>query len=828
MSRWLLLNVVLAFGLLTSCGISKHLSEDEFLLTENKIIFPEGKIENNKLIKAELATLYKQTPNSNWLFFVKVPTNFYFWNERTERDSTEDTNLEAALRRLINKRIAEPPAIYQQKLAETTRDNMKFYLRNKGYFDAEVSFSYQSKKPRKKDVIPKEVKVTYEVFPGKRYMSDSIVFVAKDSNILNILNRYKESSKFWGNKPIDSGLYDAEVTRIINLMRNSGYADFTSNYVDTLSVDTSKFVVNDMGDRLDTVGQKTVMELEILNPNNGGQHEVYTIGEVVIGLKYLDSVKVDLVEYGDLIFRKKTGTKFKVKPKAIEHYFEFKPGEIYNQRKINLTNNRLTQLDIFRFVSLNAKADSLNRMNFDISLNHRKKWETGFDIEPNFTERNVTSDPLNLFGLSTSLFLGNNNLLRGAESLNSSAFFGIERNLDRINAFEIRLTNEVNIPRHIDYLGLYKGLKKIGVVRSKFYKNLKRLSPTRISLGYNYLDLYDLYRYHLFNASYGYDIKPKNNRYILKNLGIDLLRPTTQPIFDTLLLSSPFLANSFGDQLFTGFLLREFNFIRTTKESVHRESYYFQLFSELSGLEILAANNLYNSLSGNNEEWRLGNDLEFSQYVKFEIDGRYNKRYSSKLSLATRINVGIARPFGNSNDVPYVKQFYSGGPQSIRAWGARGLGPGSYSDPLNSNPNNRLLFYQTGDFKFEMNGELRFFVTRIWAIKLEGAYFLDIGNVWTINEDPGRPGSQLQWRPTLDQFGNEVGDNFFKEMAVGHGIGSRFDFSYFLLRFDIGYPLKNPFLTELPNGNSTYWSINPQVANPLRLFNFNLGINYPF
>lgn len=828
MRRWLLLNVVLAFGLLTSCGISKHLSDEERLLTENKIVFPEGKIKDQKLVKAELTTLFKQTPNSDWLFFVKIPTNFYFWNERTQRDSIKDTNLEAALRRLINKRIAEPPSIYREELAETTRENMKFYLRNKGYFDAEVGFTDQSKKPKKKNVIPKEVKVTYEVFPGKLYMSDSIVFVAKDPKILEILNRYKESSKFWGNKPIDSGLYDAEVSRIINLLRNSGYANFTSNYVDTLSVDTSVYIVNEVGTKLDTVGQKTVMELEVLNPNNGGQHQVYTIGDIIIGPRYGDSVKVDLVDYKGLVFRKEKGTKFKVKPKTVEHYFEFKPGEVYNQRKINLTNNRLTQLDVFRFVSLSAQPDSLNRMNFDISLNHRKKWETGFDIEPNFTERNVTSDPLNLFGLSTSLFLSNNNLLRGAESLNSSAFFGIETNLSLTNAFEIRFNNEVNIPRYIDYFGLYKGLKKIGVVRPKFYKNLKKLSPTRVSLGYNYLSLTNLYNYHLFNASYGYDIKPKNNRYILKNLGIDLLTPTTQPTFDTLLMNSPFLENSFGDQLFTGFLLREFNFIRTTKESIHRESYYFQLFTELSGLEILGANKLANSLSGNKEVWRLGNDLEFSQYAKLEIDGRYNKRYTTKLSLAARLNIGIARPFGNSAEVPYVKQFYSGGPQSIRAWGARGLGPGSYLDSLNINPDNRLLFFQTGDFKFEMNGELRFFVTRIWAIKLEGAYFVDVGNVWTIKEDPDRPGSQLQWRPTEDAFGNKVGANFFKEMAIGHGIGSRFDFSYFLLRLDVGYPIKNPYTTDLNNGNTTYWSINSQVDNPWRLFNFNLGINYPF
>ena len=279
---------------------------------------------------------------------------------------------------------------------------------------------------------------------------------------------------------------------------------------------------------------------------------------------------------------------------------------------------------------------------------------------------------------------------------------------------------------------------------------MKRLSPTQVSLGYNFLALFDLYSYHIFNSSYGYDLKPKNNRYILKNLGIDLLRPTTQPAFRDLLDNNPFLANSFGDQLFTGFLMRDFDFIRTTKESVHGETYYFQVSTELSGWEILAANRLYNSLSGNNGIWRLGNDLEFSQYAKVELDARYNKRYSNKLKLAARLNVGVARPFGNSTAVPYVKQFFAGGPQSIRAWGARGLGPGSYVDPLTTNPDNRLLFYQTGDFKFEANAELRFFVSRIWAVQLEGAYFLDIGNVWTIRRDDNRPGSQLQWRPYLD------------------------------------------------------------------------------
>ena len=820
-SVWLFFLMVIFFG---SCSITKHLGEEELLLTKNTIVFDKKyKVRNSSNLKDELETLYRQVPNV-WLY--KYPARLYQRLKATEADTSKETSMERALRDLATRRIAEKPTIFDESLMRATQKQMENYMHHRGYINAVVTTeTYNPPKKRSKGkVISKKIEVTYIVNSKQLYTIDTVIFKSEDPDIQKILEETKRKTYLRKNSQVDGVLYDKEVNRITNTLRNRGYASFTPNYVSRLEGDTTNF--------------KTRVVLKVVSPAKANEHKTFQVGEIFVYPNYnpiLSDSLVDDVLIDGLHFLKEKGTEFWIKPKRLSENIFIRRGELFNQRKLNRTNRKLSDLGIFRFVNIRQQIDPIDpqKINFYIQITPRKKWEIGYDLEPNFTERNYTGSLLNLLGISGNIFLGNKNLFRGAEQFSTNAFAGFEFDIDdnfSLNVLDLKLQNSLDIPRFTDYLGLYKGLNKLNIIGDKRIESLKDRATTRLNLSYNYLSISRFYTYHLFNAGWGFDYRDRRNRFIFNNLGIDILRPINiGAAFQDILNENPFLSNSFGDQLFTGFLLRDFNFIYNKTPNVFGESYFFQFYTDISGAEVYTGNKIYNALSNNKDTISLGNGFEFSQYAKFEIDARYTRKFNRKTAVAARINIGIATPYGYSDEVPYVKQFYVGGPQSIRAWGARGLGPGSFFDPFTNNTNNRLLFYQTGDFKFELNGEIRQYLTTFWG-RIEGAFFLDIGNVWTLDSDQQnqRPGSVLQWRPRIAADGSKIGDNFFKEMAIGTGLGLRYDFDYFLLRLDLGYRIKNPYKTVLPNGNATYLAY--PTWNHLRIqdINYNLGMNYPF
>ena len=243
-------------------------------------------------------------------------------------------------------------------------------------------------------------------------------------------------------------------------------------------------------------------------------------------------------------------------------------------------------------------------------------------------------------------------------------------------------------------------------------------------------------------------------------------------------------------------LFRDFNYVYNARPNRFGESLYLGINLELAGAEFWAVNSLYNSFALEPDTLKLG-EIEFSQYISTELDLRYYKQYTTKQSLVLRFNLGVARPFGFTTDVPYVKQLYVGGPNSIRAWAPRGLGPGQYLDSLSLDQANNNRLYQSGDLKIEFNAEYRFDL--FWRLK--GAVFLDGGNIWTIDKDLSRCGSQflLNNSTITGCTGNDqtvVNEAFYKQNCSGHRFGFRFDFTYFIFRLDVGIKLRYPYLNE--------------------------------
>ncbi len=786
-----------------SCNTKKYLKADEAFVKKNIIEFAgKDKVKHKATIKYDLSTVVKQKPNKR-LFL--VPRRYYYY-KTYNRDSLKFFG------RFVQRVFAEPPSIYSDDLAEKTASSMQYYMINRGYFNAEVYYETEIKK--------KKSYTTYTVYPNKLYVLDTINYFSEDSTIQQLLQRLKKDSHLESGGPADAKLYDLEVNRITQAIRNQGYAQFYPNYIDQPVGDSTNYKIN--------------LRIEALRVADTINHQIYSIGEIDIYPQFSPEQrlqeKADTIIDGVRFFT--GGEKMKVKPGAILRAIKFRRGELYAQNKVDETTRQLNGIGIFRFISPKSEIDSLDnsKMNFKIYLSLRKHQEVGAEIELNNSRTSTAADTeglfdLSLLGIGANLSYTNRNTLRAAELLSININGNTDLNFDRgeslFNTFDFTTTAKLNFPRFIDLTRMWKGLDKIRLISRPFYQALKSNSTTRLTLGYNYHDQINFSKYNSFNAYFGYDLqRNETDRYQINQIGIDYFIPgACRGPFCMILENNPFLAKSFQKQLFTGFLLRNMLYEHKGQPNTNGQSFYFRTDFEISGLEVMAVNWLYNRLE---EPFKIGraDPIEYSQYVFLSLDGRYYKQLSPTRSIAYRLMSGIILPYGTSDEVPYVKQLYVGGPTSIRGWQIRELGPGAYREDVQDTI---ASYYQTGEFKLEFNVEYRF--DMFWL--LDGAFFVDGGNVWTLQEDTSRVGSQLLWKPRFSQeLGRDVGDNFLKQLAISSGFGIRLD-SYFFLRFDIGLQMRSPY--EVDGSHWLMKSYGRAERGPLKKYlNYNLAIGYPF
>lgn len=808
----------------SACNTTKFLQTDELLLKGNAIkIRKDAKIANKRNLQYELEGFFKQQPNSRYFL---IPREWVYFKSNDPSDTTR-------FDRWKKRVIAQEPAIYQDELTQAAAEDMQLYLQKKGYYEANV-FADEL-------VRNKKIYVTYYLDPGLPLLIDSVEFSTKDGALQSLLGDLSQGTLLKKGEIISESLFESEKKRITGFLRNNGFADFDSYYIAPLEADTTE------------TPQGARLYLELLPPVQADTHRVFNIGQVSIYPNF-DAAK-PATSYRDSVIQ---GFLFKldqedniVYPAVIARSIYLQPGERYSQEKINRTRSRLSLLGIYKFVKIEEQANPLDSSLVDIriELTPNKKLATDLNFELNYTNRSTTSGSGNLLGIFLGPVFRNRNAFKGAELAvtNLSAGLEIDPRLkgNRFwNTVDLGIQTEIILPKFLDYFNLWKSINRLSPKRNRqeagdsFYQLQVDNATSRFSASYNYLQVLDFYQYNLFNASFGYNLqRGSTKRYILNHIAVDFLQPSTQPAFEALLAVNPFLERSFGNQLFVGLLFRDFSYFYTGRKNERGESTFLGVNLELAGAEIWAGNALYNRIAARADTLSIG-ETDFSQYWKTDLDLRYYRDFSPKQSVATRVNVGIARPFGFTSDVPYVKQFYVGGPNSIRAWVQRGLGPGGYldtlaQDPANRfrlNPGNRFLLYQTGDLKLEFNAEYRFDI--FWMLK--GAIFLDAGNIWTLKRDPDRCGSQFLLRKrVLEECGPDglpmVNDPFYKQIAVGTGAGIRLDFSFFIIRLDMGMKLRYPFPRNLwrgPVNEAQYWEDFRGWG--LRDLTFNLGFGYPF
>ncbi len=807
---------------LNACNTTKFLDVDESLLVKNTTLLKDArKMDNKRLVAYELETLYRQKSNTNLFFF--IPRE-WFWFKTN--DPSDTTKFDRWQRRVLG----ETPAIYNETNCIDTETAMERYLQNQGYFDADVE--YAEKPGRKK------IRVQYDVTPGARYLIDSNAYSSPDKRIDSILQSNRADSYLKPGTPLNAKTFELEKERITRLMRNQGYANFFSNYIAPLDADTSRQT------------QRANVRLKVNPPPGDSVHRNFFVGSIIVYPHYFPGIESEdknpsrsglekYVLYDSLISNVRfldTTQAFYLKPKLIMDAIKFYHGQPFQQAEVEETRQELLSWGVYKFVKIRQEQDPINPrlLNITLELTPNKRLEIGSDVEFTFTNRNISGGNTNLIGVSLRPVVRNRNVFHGAETLITQGRIGAEFNPNLggssrfWNTVDIGLNSDLYIPKFNDYLGLWKLAYRLPFAKEQkqegtdLYSSLRKNAGTRISAGYNFTSFLDYYNWNIFTLSYGFDLSKGNQRrYILNHLAMDYFLPVLEPAYRDLLINQQFVLRSLERRFIISLLFREFTYRYSGTPNRFGEKVAANFSFETAGSEVWALNKVVNGFSNQQDTFQIGG-VDFSQYLRMETDLRYYRQFTPRSSFVARLGIGIARPFGFSNVVPYIKQFGIGGANSIRAWPARSLGPGGFIDSLtlNARPGFNLNFFRTGDLWLEGNLEYRF--NLFW--RLNGALFVDAGNVWNFIEEPNTPGSTFFISDPKRESPNEnLGryDAFYKQLAIGSGFGLRVDLTYFIFRLDAGMKIRYPYRWDKVN----FW--NP----PDRWFknmNVNIALGLPF
>ncbi len=808
----------------TSCNTTKYLAQNEELLTSSRIKLADPKnVDNRADVTYELSTLSRQQPNENFLFF--WPREYFYLDNNKARDTTR-------MDRFLRNTIGQRPAIYSDSLSRLSTEGMTEYLRYLGYFDAKTYHEADRGKRKKVNLI-------YHVEAGRRYIIDSVHFSSQEPILDSLLQMALATSELKTGEPLDLNKFDREKARISQLLRNRGYAFFSGAYFDKLEIDTSR-----------RSGYADVF-LSILPPTKASSYERYRVGKVTVLTDFTpigagEGYQLDTIIDGVRFLTNEPY--FRMRPQLLRKNIFLRRGEQHNREDLEKTNLSLNGLGIYRFVRINQQIDSTaeNVLDYQIQLTPNNRMSFGADFDVNYTNRNGGFGAGNLLGLGLSPTFQNRNVFGGGELLVASLRGGVE--IDPLagiqtdtffRTIDLAANLSLYLPRFKDF-GLYRFLNNIPsplggkLVSDDFLSQLKERASTRYSFGYESLNIKQFFAQTLLSARLGYDFKrSQTTNYRINHLAIDVLDPVIEPRFELILEESEFLRRSISEQYFFSLFFRNLEYTRNGRTDRRGRSLSFNGNFEVAGAEVSLLNDLVNAFGEEDRVLQPTKSATYAKYALASADIRYLKKYTPSTSFAARFFLGAARDFGGANEaVPYVKQFFAGGANSMRAWQPRALGPGGFVDELSLNSDNNLRLFQTGDLRAELNLEYRFPIASFFR----GALFADIGNVWTLDSIPDRPGSQfiLKKRPTPD--GSFVHQPFYRQLAVGMGTGMRVDLSYFIFRLDVSLPMRYNYPQEGQGVEITRDGSPIRERDYWRRFNsfgfsdltFQLGLGYPF
>lgn len=730
-------------------------------MTKNTIrIEDKENLENHRKVIDELKNELTPKPNGKFLWMRPRLVIYH---------SISELQKEKGFKHWLKYKLGQSPALYNEEVCPKLKLAFENRLYHRGSFNAHTYYTIQEKK--------KTVQIEYIVQSNVSYKIDTIIFPDPIDQITTAIHQSQSESLITRGASYNLEVLKEERKRIDIALENQGFYYFDPDYL-LFKADSSQG------------GNRVKLKLVLKKDNPKESAEIYTLNKIYIAEDFkLKNYHPDTSSYGNYTI---LSAKNYMKTNIMLNAVFLQKDSIYSKKDHSNTLRQLMGTGAYRYVNVKyiESPDKKNTLDALLTLTPSQKMSVS-------SELNATNKSNNFAGPGMKLSFKSRNFLRGAElfSVNLQGRFEKQINGEKESdtAYEISVDASLDLPRIIPF---------------KSEKISKPYAPfTSISIGTGIYARMSYYKFHTFNT--GLEYTWRKNKYLthkFKPIDIsltDLLDATDK--FEDFLLLNPSIRKSFEEQFIIG---ASYNFIYNHLSDPTKARYYFSFGADPSGNLVGLIHNITSSESTSPDTAKVfGKPV--SQYFRFRIDARYYIKTGKEALIATRIHGGIGLPYGNSTVMPYVKQFYSGGTNSIRAFRARSLGPGTYTPPKDGLEN--VLIDQTGEIKLEANAEFRFPIVRY----LKGALFTDVGNIWLAHEDSLRPGGKFDV------------DTFYKEIAVGLGVGLRIDVDLVVLRFDWAFPVRKPWLPE-----GERW-----VFNEINLFDscwrkdnllWNISIGYPF
>lgn len=746
--------------LLVGCRGLKHVTPEDPLFTGSDIVFTASPDDDPKGAAMELAGVVEPGPNTT---FLGMRPRLAIHNMVKEPKVKGK-----GFRNMLRYKVGEPPVKLSALPLADIDAALVNRLNNRGYFAATASHQVITH-GRKATVI-------FTVVPGPVHRLRSIVHgdtVTSADTLLEQLRMAAPTSTLHVGDAYSLKAVRAERDRVVARLRNDGYYHLTNEDLE-FAVDTS------MGGRRMDLRLRPAREAALIDLRRHTIRSVQLHGDVEPEATAIDSSMV-----GDLLYVNYFGS---YRPGTLTRAVFVKPGEPYSLRRTERTQGFLGSYGTFSSVRVLYEEDSLHP-----GLLDAKVMATPLKRFSLFSEFSITTKSNNFTGPGLKAGFKDRNLFRGGEQLTIDGTGRFEAQLGSqgtTTAYELVLNAGLRIPR----LLLFQRWK-LGGSFTPF---------TNFNANYGLYRRIGLYGMVTTSGSYSYSWRSDARTWHdLDVLDVSLNEPYyTSDEFQLFLDENPAIKRSFEEQFIVG---AGYSYSHTTQQGKEDRNWWWYgggidgSGNFLSGLKAITRT------ERPEEGYTLFGQV-FAQYVRLRAELRSTQKIGGHgAALAGRFLASSGFSYGNSTVMPYVKQYYSGGPNSVRAFRARSIGPGSYVPPPDQADN--VLVDQVGDIRLEANLEYRFPI----AGYVKGALFGDAGNVWLLREDPQRPGGEFQWSKVLD------------ELALGAGFGLRVDVEVIVLRLDLAMPLRRP---DLSTGDRwTFDDLDPQVEDNVIL---NIAIGYPF
>lgn len=762
--RWLHYISPLLLWMTASCSVSKFIPEGEYLLDDVKVV------SDDKAVKpSDISGYNRQNPNSSWFSLVKVPMHIY---------SLSGTDTTRWINRFIQK-LGDKPVIFDEEAAERSREDMQSALHNMGYMQADVRLREETRK--------KKLRLKYLVHPGPAYRISHWDYDIQDDSVRRYMAGYASQLMHEGMR-FDVNTLDQERQQMTNHLQDRGFYRFNKEYV-TCTADTVR------GTHLVDL----TFHIAPYDATSHTTHARYRIGEVNVVTDFdmthamrQDFARFDSLHYKGLnIFYRERPF---LKPEVLSQNIAITPDSFYSDSRLQHTRSSLGRLHAIKYTDIRFQEDAADSTRLDCHVLLSRNKVNSFSAELEGT--NSAGD----LGAAASLSYQNRNLFNGSELFTFKVRGAYEavtglQGYSNENYVEYGVEASINFPRFLfpfisaEVRQRTQATSEIGIQFNSQERPEFGRRAASVTWGYRWT----------YKRKWQHRVDVLDLNYVYM--------PWISSTFREEYLDNPENSNSILRYNYENLLIMKagygFTYHSDGRESrtASNNSYSIRFNIESSGNLLYAFSHMLNATRNEDHQYTVAN-IAYAQYIKTDIDFTKSFRIDHRNSIVFHVGMGVAYPYGNSRILPFEKRYFSGGANSVRGWSVRRLGPGSFA----GNDRNIDFINQSGDIKLDLNLEYR---TKLFW-KLNGAFFVDAGNIWTIRDYEEQPGGAFRF------------DSFYKQIAVSYGLGLRFDFDYFILRFDAGMKAVNP---AYRNSKEHYPLIHPDFG---RDFAFHFAVGYPF